>query len=64
MKTRHGDGMKRVWDMMPWEAILGETTSWLPREKPRQTERWWNPEVVGPGDRDCQPVEGMGRDRR
>lgn len=56
--------MKRVWDMMPWEAILGETTSWLPREKPRQTERWWNPEVVGPGDRDCQPVEGMGRDRR
>lgn len=29
---------------MPWKAILGETTSWFPREKPRQEggriQRW------------------------
>lgn len=32
------------WGMMPWKVILGETTSWFPREIPRQeghrTQRW------------------------
>lgn len=51
-------------DVVQGKAFLAETNSWFPREKPRQTRRRWDPEVAGPGDGDCQPVEDMGRNRR
>lgn len=52
-ETRQGDRKERnrdydgVWSVMPGKAFLGETTSWFPKEKPRQTRRGKDPVVAG-----------------
>lgn len=51
-------------DAMPGKSFLGDTTSCFLRDKPRQVRRQWDPGVAGPGDRDCQAVEVIGRDVR